>query len=155
MAFHNMQGLSRQFFFRDKFRTFGHQFRHRTLQEIHALGQAPADIPVGKKTDHDIVVIHHRNSPQAFIRNNKQGFGHGSRSFYHRVFAAGMHNIPHSKEQFPPQASAGMEYGKLFRRKMMFSHEGHSQSIPEGQGRRGAGGRCQPQGAGFFFYSYV
>ena len=137
MTFHNVQSLRRQFFLCNKLGLLRHQLCNRPFQEIHTFGQAPADIPVGQQTDHDIIIIYYGNRAQSLVGNDKQSFRYGSGSSDHRVLAAAVHDVPHRKQQLPAQAAAGMEHCKLFGSKIMFPHERHGQRVTESQGRGG------------------
>ena len=58
-------------------------------------------------------------------------------------------------QQPSPQAAAGVRQGKVFRFELPGIQQGDGQRIAQRQRGGGAGGRGQPQCAGFFFHGGI
>ena len=102
-----------------------------------------------------LIIIHNGDGPHPFVGDDEQGVLDADVRMDHRVFVPFVHHIVHSKQQLPSQAAPGMEDGKFFRSEMPGAEQFHGQCVPKGQGRRGAAGGSQAQGAGFPFDAHV
>ena len=132
-----------------------HHLTGNGLSQVRPCFHQSAQVTICENTLYVIVVAHNGSGPQAFLAHlahqlPKAGAGPHPGNILTRA-----HHIAYVGEQFPPQRTAGVRPGKVFRLEATRIQQRNRQRVSQRQLRCRAGGRGQIQGASFLFNTTV